>query len=113
MSIGHYFRRLSSVFCIGVITLSSACSADPKEITASVGEACRDCSACCNVGSCCICDSCAEFAFDPKTNQALTCDTSTLKWRVLKQCPGGGHVHCVDGHSQKISCVGADGGQVE
>lgn len=97
---------------IAIFALLTACSSSSvKDYTAAAGQSCHDCDQCCTIGSCCVCDSCSDFAFDPTNKQLLMCDAMSQKWRVANECPGGGYARCVDGHSQRTSCIGADGGQ--
>ena len=109
----RYHLRTTKVFLLlSLLSVLPACSSGTKEYNARAGDSCQDCNQCCTAGSCCICSSCSQFAYDSVKKQLLMCDTGTLKWRVGNECPGGGYAQCVDDHSQRTSCIGADGGQV-
>jgi len=114
----HHSRAWESLLWLTLTTSSLACNSGTPAtaaITAKAGDPCQDCEQCCPLfaASCCICDRCSQFAFDPATNELLGCNTATLKWEVNSECPGGGYAHCENGAGQRISCIGADGGQVQ
>src|ERR1700690_2893427 len=78
-------------------TMLACNTSSVKDITAKAGDPCQDCNQCCQIGYCCTCDTCFDFAFDSSNKQLLVCDSGTLMWRVLNECPGGGYARCDTG----------------